>query len=99
MSDSFIFALNPKMLFVNATVLEIVLIILTSVVGIFAIAAGLERYMFRKLKFYEVIPLLAGGLLMIYPGTVTDIIGFAIVALIVAEQILGRKKKSDKVVL
>lgn len=90
----YIFALNPKMLFVNAAVHEIVLIIVTSVVGIFAIASGLEGYMFRKLKFYEVIPLLVGGLLMIYPGAVSDIVGFAIIALIVAIQLFGKKHEN-----
>ncbi len=90
----YIFALNPKMLFVNAAVHEIVLIIVTSVIGIFAIASGLEGYMFRKLKFYEVIPLLVGGLLMIYPGVVSDIVGFAIIALIVAIQLFGKKREN-----
>ncbi len=92
----YIFALNPKMLFVNATVLEVVLIIVTSIVGIFAIAAGLERYMFRKLKFYEVIPLIIGGLMMIYPGHISDAIGLAIVAAITVEQCIGAKKAKNR---
>ena len=88
----YIFAFNPKMLFIESTALEVVLIIVTSMVGIFAISAGLERYMFTKIKIYEAIPLIAGGLLMIYPGHVSDAIGLVIVAAITALQIFERKK-------
>jgi TRAP transporter 4TM/12TM fusion protein len=93
----YIFAFNPKMLFIEATTIEVVLIIVTSLVGIFALSAALEGYMFRKLKFFEIIPLIVGGLLMIYPGHITDAIGFVIVAGITAFQfILSRNKKSKQ---
>ena len=87
----YIFAFNPKMLFIEASALDIVLIIITSCIGIFALSAALEGFMLRRLKFYEVIPLLVGGLLMIYPGHVTDLIGLAIVAVIVVIQILEKR--------
>ena len=87
----YIFAFNPKMLFIEASALDIVLIIVTSCIGIFALSAALEGFMLRRLKFYEVIPLLVGGLLMIYPGHVTDLIGFVIVAIIVVVQILEKR--------
>ena len=86
----YIFAFNPKMLFIEASALDVVLIILTSCIGIFALAAALEGFMLRKLRFYESIPLLAGGLLMIYPGHITDLIGFVIVAAITAIQMIER---------
>lgn len=88
----YIFAFNPKMLFIDATVLEVVIIIITSLIGIFALSAGLEGYMFKKLKAYEIVPLIIGGLLMIYPGHVSDIIGFVVVAAIVVMQILSSKR-------
>ncbi len=90
----YIFAYNPKMLFINATPVDIVLIVITSFVGVFALSAGLEGYMFRKLRFYEIIPLIIGGLLMIYPGAVSDIIGVLLVAAVTGLQIyLTRKDK------
>ena len=88
----YIFAFNPKMLFIDATVIEVVIIIITSLIGIFAISAGLEGYMFNKLKAYEIIPLIIGGLLMVYPGHVTDLIGFVLVAVITIIQIILAKK-------
>jgi len=89
----YIFAFNPKMLFIDANLAEIILIIVTSCVGIFAISAALEGYMFRKLKMYEILPLIVGGLLMIYPGVITDLIGVVIVAAIVLLQVLVKNNK------
>lgn len=90
----YIFAYNPKMLFINATAFEVVIIVLTAIIGIFAISSGLEGYMFRRLRAYEVIPLIAGGLLMVIPGHFTDIIGLVIVALVVVLQfVMARKDK------
>jgi len=92
----YIFAFNPKMLFIDATIVEVALIIVTSCAGIFTLSAALEGYMFRKLKVYESLPLIVGALLMIYPGILTDIIGFAIAALIIAVQIIEKKKDAQK---
>ena len=92
----YIFAFNPKMLFIDATIAEVALIIVTSCAGIFTLSAALEGYMFRKLKVYESLPLIVGALLMIYPGILTDIIGFAIAALIIAVQIIEKKKDAQK---
>ena len=88
----YIFAFNPKMLFIEATVLEVVVIIITSFVGIFALSSGLEGFMLKRLRIYERLPLILGGLLMIYPGHITDLVGFIIVAGILVSQIILRKK-------
>lgn len=92
----YIFAFNPKMLFINASVVEVILIIVTSLVGIFALSAGLEGYMFRKMKVYEIIPLIIGGLLMIYPGTVSDVIGIILVAVVTGYQLYVAKTEKKK---
>ena len=93
----YIFAFNPKMLFINATVFEVILIIVTSCVGIFALSSALEGYMFKKLKVYEIIPLIAGGLLMIYPGLITDTIGFVLVAIVTVLQVVFSKSEKGKI--
>lgn len=92
----YIFAFNPKMLFIEATVSEVILIIITSVVGIFALSAALEGYMFRNLKAYEIIPLIIGGMLMIYPGLTTDIIGLVLVAIVTVIQLIERNLDKKK---
>ena len=86
----YIFALNPKMLMIDAAIFEIVVIVVTALIGIFAISAGLEGYMFRKMKIYEILPLLAGGILLINPDIISSLIGLVVVAAITAIQIIER---------
>ncbi len=89
----YVFALNPAMLFIGTTSLvEVVLICITSFVGIFAVSAALEGYFLQSMRWYERIVSVVGGLLLIYPGTVTDVIGLGLVAVVAVIQILTKKK-------
>ena len=88
----YVFALNPAMLFINTTVWEVVLICITSCVGIFAVSASLEGYFLHHMAWYERIVCAVGGLLLIYPGWVTDLIGVALVGIALLVQLLTRKK-------
>ncbi len=91
----YIFALNPAMLFVDTTVPEVILIVITSVVGMFAISAALEGYIFGHMKWFERILSIIGGLLLIYPGIVTDLIGVALVGVVLTYHwITNRKNKN-----
>ena len=88
----YVFALNPAMLFIDTTAPEVALICITSLVGIFAVSASLEGYFLHHMKWYERIICVVGGLLLIYPGVVTDAIGLGLVAVILLAQIITRKK-------
>ena len=88
----YVFALNPAMLFIDTTVAEIILICITSLVGIFAVSASLEGWLLENMPWYQRIMSLLGGLLLIYPGIVTDAIGLGLVAAIVVIQLVSRKK-------
>ena len=90
----YIFCLNPAMLLIDTNVLEFVLIIITSVIGMFAISAAIEGYMFTTLNPVFRIALAAAGLMLIYPGTVTDIIGIAITVCIFIIQMAQRRSAS-----
>ena len=89
----YVFALNPAMLFINTTVWEVILICITSFIGIFAVSASLEGYFLKRMAWYERILSAVGGLLLIYPGIVTDTIGLVLVAIIVVIQLIGKKRK------
>lgn len=93
----YVFALNPAMLFVDTTAPEVILICITAVIGIFAVSAALEGYLLHHMPWYQRIVCVAGGLLLIYPGIVTDSIGVAIVAVVVAMQVLTHKKVQNAV--
>ncbi|MDD4688807.1 MAG: TRAP transporter permease [Eubacteriales bacterium] len=88
----YVFALNPAMLFIDTTVYEVVTICITSLVGIFAVSASLEGYLLHHMPWYQRILCLTGGLLLIYPGLVTDLIGFSLVGTVLALQFFTRKK-------
>lgn len=88
----YVFALNPAMLFIDTTAAEVVLICITSFVGIFAVSAALEGYIFSRMPWYLRIASAVGGLLLIYPGVVTDAIGLALVAAVCLVQFLEKKK-------
>ena len=88
----YVFALNPAMLFIDTTVWDVVLICITSIAGIFGVSAALEGYLLRPMRWYERVVSVAGGLLLIYPGLVTDAIGLGLLAVVVAVQLIGQKK-------
>ena len=90
----YIFALNPAMLFVDTTAVQVVMVIITSFVGMFGVAGALNGFLFRPMNPLVRILFAAGGLLMMYPGTLTDVIGIVIFALAFAWQYLGYKRSA-----
>ena len=88
----YVFALNPAMLLVDTNAFEVVQVIISSIAGIIAIGAGLEGYLKGDLAWIFRIVIIAAGLLLLVPGTLTDVIGIAVVAAIFAFQALRGKK-------
>ncbi len=88
----YVFALNPAMLFIDTSVGEVILICITSLVGIFAVSASLEGYFLHTMKWHERLVSIIGGLLLIHPGIVTDLIGVALVATVLVAQIITKRK-------
>ena len=94
----FIFAYNPQMLFENVTsVFQVVQIVITALLGIFAVAAGLEGYILRMMGWPLRVLAVIGGLTLLIPGTVSDLIGLVIVAGIIALQLLQNKRERSEV--
>ena len=89
----YVFALNPAMLLVDTTIGEVILICITSLVGIFAISAALEGYVFHKMPWFLRITCAAGGLMLIYPGLVTDTAGLLLVGVSLLIQYVGGKSQ------
>ena len=54
----------------------------------------MEGYLLHNMKWYERVMSVAGGLLLIYTGIVTDVIGLVLVGLVLLVQILTKKKSS-----
>ncbi len=88
----YVFALNPALLFVDTTAVDVVLIVITSLVGIFGVSASLEGYLVRHMPWYQRTISLVGGLLLIYPGVTTDVIGISLFAVVLILQLAAKKK-------
>ncbi|MEA5151564.1 MAG: TRAP transporter permease [Oscillospiraceae bacterium] len=89
----YIFCLNPAMLFIDTTALTVVQIVVTSLFGIFGVAAAMNGFLFRKISWPVRIIVCVAGLLMMDPALLTDIIGIVLMAAVVAWQYFGAKKK------
>ena len=89
----YVFALNPAMLFVDTNALEVIQICITSLVGIFGVSAALEGFIVAPMHWYTRVLSAVGGLLLIYPGWVTDLIGLGLVALVLVIQFATNRKQ------
>ncbi|MCF0121104.1 MAG: TRAP transporter permease [Oscillospiraceae bacterium] len=90
----YIFGLNEAMLFINTTIPEVILIVITSFVGLFGVASGLKGWMLTRMPIWQRIIAVAGGLLLIYPGILTDIIGLAVCAIVFVIQLMTSRKST-----
>ena len=69
------------------TPLHIVFSVVTSLIGVICLGAGIIGYLFRQTPLHERILLLAAAVLLIKPGLATDIGGFLCVALTIILQV------------
>ena len=89
----YIFAYSPEMLLIDAAWYDVVQIVITALIGIFAVSAGMEGYMITKAPWWQRLMLLGGGLLSIIPGLATDAAGILLIAAVVILQKLSEKKQ------
>ncbi len=66
--------------------LSIAEVTLTAAIGIAALAGGLQGWLFRKTNAIERWMLISAGLMLVYPGIVFDVIGFALFAAVIVMQ-------------
>ena len=91
----YILAMNPVMVLVDVTgPLQIVGIVVTSLIGIFGVSAGLAGYFLDFMNWPQRILAIVGGLMLIDPSVTTDIIGIVLVALVLVWQMATRKKST-----
>src|SRR5690625_1571907 len=92
----YMFVFQPELLMIDAGVLEITWALLTAILGMIGIGAGLIGYWYRSLGWLGRIISVVGGLCLMYPGLYTDVIGFAIFATMILYQFI--KIKNNKLV-
>ena len=90
----YVFALSPEILWIDTDAVEVVRIVITSVIGMVGVSAGLEGYLMIPAKIWERLIFIASGILLVIPSLATDIIGLVLIAAGFALQILRKWKKN-----
>ncbi len=82
------------MLLINSHILDVVQIVVTSLIGMFAISGGIEGFMKKPMPWWQRILSVAAGLALIDPGLATDLCGIVVIAFIIVLQYFVREKKT-----
>ena len=98
----YIFAYNPEMLFVDmsgavvpntgAMIFDVIVIGITALLGLFSVATALNGHLYCKVPVVLRLVLIAGGLCMMIPGLLTDVIGLVVLVAVVVYQYTHAKK-------
>ena len=92
----YMFVLSPELLMIDTTWTELIWVVFTAISGMLAIGAGIIGYWLRKLYWWERVLGIVGGIMLIYPEGLTDIIGLGLFILLVALQVIIKDKDSVK---
>lgn len=87
----YMFAINPKMIMIGGSFYEALPMVFTAILGLIGIGGGFIGYLNGPLNIPLRIISFAGGLCMVIPGTLTDIIGACAVAAVILKNYLGSK--------
>lgn len=103
----FMFVYNPDMLMIDTRDIavtareftrphwfNIASVAVTAFVGVMALSAALEGYFKTHMPAWQRIPMAIGGLMLIIPETITDIVGIAIVAAFCTLNIMQAKREN-----
>ena len=92
----YVFALNPAMLFIDTVWYEVVLIAVSSFIGMISISVALEGYLIHEVNPLGRILCAAGGLALLIPGTLSDLAGLVALAIVLGAQIIENKRRKSK---
>ncbi len=92
----YVFALNPAMLFIDTVWYEVVLIVLSSFIGMISISVAMEGYLIHEVNPLGRILCAAGGLALLIPGTLSDLAGLVALAIVLGAQIIENKRRKSK---
>ena len=90
----FMFVYEPALLMIGDWP-TIVLATATATVGCVTLAAGLFGYLVRPCVLWERIVLVVAALLLIDPGWLTDLLGLALLAGVLANQLLSASRRAN----
>ncbi len=89
----YIFAMHPELVLVDWSAGSLILSLVTALVGMYAIAAGVSGYMNEKIGPLIRLLLAGGGLMLVVPGMTTNISGIMIVVVVYGWMTFKAKKR------
>lgn len=90
----YIFVLSPQIILIGSTPMGIIQNLITAICGMTAIGAAMIGYFLTNMSMAERTGFFLGGILLIDPGTITDVIGLVILVIGIVIQL--RRRKTDK---
>lgn len=87
----FMFVYQPALLMQGA-VFDVILAVVTGTIGVVLLSVGMQGWWKAKCGVLEILLAVAGGLMMMYPGWITDLTGIACGVVLVVIQLAKAKK-------
>jgi TRAP-type uncharacterized transport system fused permease subunit len=87
----FAYVYDPALLLIGASVPQILLRTAAATLGVIMLSAALIGYLRRPTRLWERVVLVAGSLLLIFPGMASDLIGVACFVIVLIAQRGGRR--------
>ena len=89
----YVFVMSPELLMINATAGGLLMAVVTAILGMVGVSSSLIGYLADKSTMLERVMQFVSGILMIIPGTLTDIPGFILFLVVVFLQTRRRKQQ------
>ncbi|MEK4630151.1 MAG: TRAP transporter permease [Solibacillus sp.] len=86
---------SPALLMIDVTLWQVSWVVFTAILGMIAIGAGVIGYWYRPINWIERIILIAAGIAMIYPESISDTIGLVVFGVMWVLQMMSKNKASD----
>lgn len=91
----FTFVYNHSLLLIDTTLLEGIIVTLTSIAGVVMLGIATESYFMAPLAWPLRILMLAGAIMLITPNMLQDIIGVSVLVIVMFVQLIKSRKDKD----
>ena len=86
---------SPALLMIDVTIWQILWVVFTAIMGMLAIGAGVIGFWYRRVNWIERLILIAAGIAMIYPESLSDTIGLIVFGAMFVFQLMTKNKGND----
>lgn len=94
----YMIVLSPSLLMIDVTFIEVVWVVVTALLGMIAIGAGIIGYWYRPLHVIERLLLVAVGLALVYPDGLYSVVGIVGMAILFVLQLMTKNKNTIQTV-